>query len=245
MRARRLRDRTRGGVRRARCFPACARTRRRRTCGFALGRRRRRACPRRSTACSIWAAISRTRRACTRGWAASRRRTSSRASATRDVRARVRRRRRRTASSCSAGARRAERISVVGNLAIDGALGEASGAYGDPPSDAARDGIVLFPGSRKHEVANLFAAVRPRRAQPAPHAARRADRVRGLAVRLRRRAARSARARRRAPAGVRRAGRARRRRRSSPAGSAFRCVRAAMRAASRGAPGRRRSRARR
>ena len=49
-----------------------------------------------------------------------------------------------------------ERITVVGNLAIDGALGEASGAYGDPPSDAARDGIVLFPGSRKHEVVNAF-----------------------------------------------------------------------------------------
>ena len=49
-----------------------------------------------------------------------------------------------------------DRIRVVGNLAIDGALGEASGAYGDPPSDAARDGIVIFPGSRKHEVANLF-----------------------------------------------------------------------------------------
>ncbi|HEY6234617.1 MAG TPA: hypothetical protein VIW69_05830, partial [Candidatus Elarobacter sp.] len=51
----------------------------------------------------------------------------------------------------------AERIRIVGNLAIDGALGEASGAYGDPPSDAARDGIILFPGSRKHEVDNLFA----------------------------------------------------------------------------------------
>jgi lipid-A-disaccharide synthase len=49
-----------------------------------------------------------------------------------------------------------ERISVVGNLAIDGALAESSGAYGDPPSDAARDGIILLPGSRKHEVANLF-----------------------------------------------------------------------------------------
>jgi hypothetical protein len=50
-----------------------------------------------------------------------------------------------------------ERIAVVGNLAIDGALGEASGAYGDAPSDAARDGIILFPGSRKHEIANVFA----------------------------------------------------------------------------------------
>src|ERR1035437_1603091 len=50
----------------------------------------------------------------------------------------------------------ADGIRIVGNLAIDGALGEASGAYGDPPSEAARDGIVIFPGSRKHEVANLF-----------------------------------------------------------------------------------------
>ena len=49
-----------------------------------------------------------------------------------------------------------ERIRVIGNLAIDGALGEASGAYGDAPSDAARDGIVLFPGSRRHEIANLL-----------------------------------------------------------------------------------------
>ncbi len=49
-----------------------------------------------------------------------------------------------------------ERIRIVGNLAIDGALGEAAGAYGEPPSDAARDGIVLFPGSRKNEVANIF-----------------------------------------------------------------------------------------
>jgi hypothetical protein len=49
-----------------------------------------------------------------------------------------------------------ERIAIVGNLAIDGALGEASGRYGDPPSDAARDGIVIFPGSRKAEVDNMF-----------------------------------------------------------------------------------------
>jgi lipid-A-disaccharide synthase len=49
-----------------------------------------------------------------------------------------------------------DRIRVIGNLAIDGALGEASGAFGDPPSDAARDGIMLFPGSRKHEIANLL-----------------------------------------------------------------------------------------
>ena len=51
----------------------------------------------------------------------------------------------------------AERIDVIGNLAIDGALAEASGAFGDPPSDAARDGIIILPGSRKHEVATLYA----------------------------------------------------------------------------------------
>lgn len=49
-----------------------------------------------------------------------------------------------------------ERIEVIGNLAIDGALAESSGQYGDPPSDAADDGIILLPGSRKHEVANLY-----------------------------------------------------------------------------------------
>ena len=49
-----------------------------------------------------------------------------------------------------------DRIRIVGNLAIDGALGEASGAYGDPPSDAAQDGILFFPGSRKHEITNVF-----------------------------------------------------------------------------------------
>lgn len=49
-----------------------------------------------------------------------------------------------------------ERIRVIGNLAIDGALGEARGAYNDPPSDAARDGIILFPGSRRNEVLNIF-----------------------------------------------------------------------------------------
>ena len=49
-----------------------------------------------------------------------------------------------------------DRIRIVGNLAIDGALGEASGAYGDPPSDAARDGVIVFPGSRKHEIANVL-----------------------------------------------------------------------------------------
>jgi len=50
-----------------------------------------------------------------------------------------------------------ERLSIVGNLAIDGALAEASGAYGDAVSVAAADGIIFLPGSRKAEVANLYA----------------------------------------------------------------------------------------
>jgi hypothetical protein len=50
----------------------------------------------------------------------------------------------------------AERIRIIGNLAIDGALGEAAGLYGDPATDVAREGIVLFPGSRKHEVLNIL-----------------------------------------------------------------------------------------
>jgi hypothetical protein len=50
----------------------------------------------------------------------------------------------------------AERISVVGNLAIDGALGEAAGRFGDPDSEAARDGVLLMPGSRKHEIEQML-----------------------------------------------------------------------------------------
>jgi lipid-A-disaccharide synthase len=50
----------------------------------------------------------------------------------------------------------AERIAIMGNLAIDGALGEAEGRFGDPESDAARDGILLMPGSRKHEIEQML-----------------------------------------------------------------------------------------
>jgi hypothetical protein len=47
-----------------------------------------------------------------------------------------------------------ETIEIVGNLAIDGALAEASGTFGnaDGDADAARDGIIVFPGSRKFEI---------------------------------------------------------------------------------------------
>lgn len=52
------------------------------------------------------------------------------------------------------------RIRLVGNLAIDGALGEAAGRFavagGAGDADAAQDGVVLFPGSRKAEVENAF-----------------------------------------------------------------------------------------
>jgi hypothetical protein len=51
----------------------------------------------------------------------------------------------------------AERITIVGNLVIDGALGEAAGKFGgEAESDAARDGVMFFPGSRKHEIEQIF-----------------------------------------------------------------------------------------
>jgi hypothetical protein len=52
-----------------------------------------------------------------------------------------------------------ERLTVVGNLAIDGALAEAAGAFGGPaPESDARvtpGGILIMPGARKHEISNL------------------------------------------------------------------------------------------
>jgi lipid-A-disaccharide synthase len=66
-----------------------------------------------------------------------------------------------------------ERIEVVGNLAIDGALMEAAGTFGarSAESELARDGVVVLPGSRRHEIANmvpmlLAAAVRLRGREP-------------------------------------------------------------------------------
>ena len=49
-----------------------------------------------------------------------------------------------------------ELIRVVGNLAIDGALGEAAGRFGGDDEDVAADGIMLFPGSRRAEIENAF-----------------------------------------------------------------------------------------
>jgi hypothetical protein len=52
-----------------------------------------------------------------------------------------------------------ERIETVGNLVIDGALGEAAGAFGAGSGDAEGippGGVLVMPGTRKHEVANLI-----------------------------------------------------------------------------------------
>ena len=68
-----------------------------------------------------------------------------------------------------------ERIELVGNLAIDGALGEASGRFGSgaprTPARDWKDGILIMPGSRRLEIANLVpfflqAAVRLRALVP-------------------------------------------------------------------------------
>lgn len=52
-----------------------------------------------------------------------------------------------------------ERIEVVGNLAVDGALGEAAGAFALRPDDDKRiasGGVLIMPGARKNEIANLI-----------------------------------------------------------------------------------------
>jgi hypothetical protein len=46
-----------------------------------------------------------------------------------------------------------ERIETVGNLAIDGALLEAQG---EPEAGSPEDGILIMPGTRPHEVAQLY-----------------------------------------------------------------------------------------
>ena len=49
-----------------------------------------------------------------------------------------------------------ERVELVGNLAVDGALGEAAGAFGpSTPGPAVAPGsILVMPGSRRHEIAS-------------------------------------------------------------------------------------------
>jgi lipid-A-disaccharide synthase len=49
-----------------------------------------------------------------------------------------------------------ERVVLAGNLALDGALGEAQGLYGEPDDRSAEDGFIIFPGSRRHEVRHLY-----------------------------------------------------------------------------------------
>jgi len=66
-----------------------------------------------------------------------------------------------------------ERIEIVGNLAIDGALGEAAGAYpsaGDE-GELAPQSVLFMPGTRRHEIANvvpefLATALRMRELRP-------------------------------------------------------------------------------
>jgi hypothetical protein len=51
----------------------------------------------------------------------------------------------------------AERIAIVGNLAVDGALAEAAGRFPPTPSaGVAAGGIVIMPGTRKMEIAQLI-----------------------------------------------------------------------------------------
>ena len=67
----------------------------------------------------------------------------------------------------------AERVVVVGNLAVDGALAEAAGAFSQSAPEAAIEpgGILVMPGTRRHEVSNglpffLQMAVRLRSMRP-------------------------------------------------------------------------------
>ncbi len=66
-----------------------------------------------------------------------------------------------------------ERVTIVGNLAIDGALGEAAGRYPESAPEAVvpAESILVMPGTRKHEVANMIpffvqAALKVRASRP-------------------------------------------------------------------------------
>lgn len=50
-----------------------------------------------------------------------------------------------------------ERIETVGNLAIDGALAEAAGAFAptEQLTEIASDGVLFMPGTRRNEIANM------------------------------------------------------------------------------------------
>jgi len=67
----------------------------------------------------------------------------------------------------------AEHVQVVGNLAVDGALGEAAGLFPSSGDEAQPEpgGILVMPGTRRHEIANavpffLQMAVRLRAQRP-------------------------------------------------------------------------------
>ena len=69
-----------------------------------------------------------------------------------------------------------DRVAIVGNLAIDGALAEAAGAFPSDRADAdlAPGSILVMPGTRRHEIANalplfLQAAIRLRAMRPDLH----------------------------------------------------------------------------
>jgi hypothetical protein len=64
----------------------------------------------------------------------------------------------RNATELAGGGYPAERIETVGNLVIDGALGEAAGAFPptEPLADVPPDGVLFMPGARRHEVANMI-----------------------------------------------------------------------------------------
>ena len=66
-----------------------------------------------------------------------------------------------------------ERVEIVGNLAVDGALGEAAGFFGgaSPDPRIASGGVLILPGARKYEIEHLVpfflrAAVRLRELAP-------------------------------------------------------------------------------
>jgi len=74
----------------------------------------------------------------------------------------------RNARELAAGGIPAERVAIVGNLAIDGALFEAELV---PERGAPQDGILIMPGSRPYEIENLIpfyfaVALRIRRERP-------------------------------------------------------------------------------
>ncbi len=123
-----------------------------------------------------------------------------------------------------------EAIAIVGNLAIDGALGEAAGAFGGAPDDprVPPNSILIMPGARKNEIASLVPLFLQMCRALARAGARAHGRLRDFAVHAGRRVGASARGGRRAQ----RVGGARPRRR----GARWDCARSGGRRSTR--PGR-------